>query len=328
LGPWAQNEAAGGLWPESNPAASLKTAPVLIRLDFSAKFLIAHCSYNIRKAGPARLPPRSVMYPRILGVYSFRKSEEVGTGSTQKAYEQVTYWYVRRLDDDRYELQPLNTNHVPSGIVKTVGSGEFAKNYFPETDYYTRYTVPAMKTLKAKLERGEDYYNQGELDQAEKEFLKAVMVDDKNAQANLGLGSVYCEKGDYAKVRKILDVIMNNDAAFREEQRHQFNTFGIGLRKGGLFAEALKYYQTALSASPDDENLHFNIARAHFDASDLDNAAQSVARALEINEEFMEAQKFQNFLAKKMAAEPADARFDGGPEITLGADHTAIQGND
>jgi tetratricopeptide (TPR) repeat protein len=258
------------------------------------------------------------MYPRILGVYSYRKSEEIGTGSTQKSHQSVTYWFVRRLDDDRYELQPLNTNHVPSGIVTIVGSGEFAKCYFPETDYYNRYTVPAMKTLKAKIERGEENYKNGDLEQAEKEFLKAVMVDDGNASANLGLGSVYCDKGEYNKVKKVLAVILNNDAVFREEQRHSFNTFGIGLRKGGLYNEAITYYRTALKGNPADENLLFNMARAYLDAGDLENAVESAQNALDINPDFVEAQKLLLFLKKKMAGEDADAKFIDGPDIPLG----------
>jgi len=259
------------------------------------------------------------MYPRLLGVYSYRKTEDIGTGSTQKNRESVTYWFVRRLDDDRYELQPLNNNHVPSGIVIIVGSGEFAKSYFPETDYYNRYTVPALKTLKAKIERGEECYKNGDLEQAEKEFLKAVMMDEKNASANLGLGSVYCDKGDYTKVKKVLAVILNNDAAFREEQRHQFNTFGIGLRKGKLFTEAITYYQTALKGNPDDEHLLFNIARACLEAGDTQSAADSIARALEINPDFDEAKKFKIYLNKKMAGEEIDAKFVDGPDIPIGA---------
>ena len=258
------------------------------------------------------------MYPRILGVYSYRKSEDIGTGSTQKNYQSVTYWFVRRLDDDRYELQPLNTNHVPSGILTIIGSGEFAKSYFPENDYSNRYTVPAMKTLRAKIERGEDCYTNGDLEQAEKEFLKAVMVDENNASANLGLGSVYCDKGDYNKVKKVLAVILNNDAAFREEQRHQFNTFGIGLRKGGLYSEAMTYFRTALKGNPDDEHLLFNIARASLDTGDAQGAAESIARALEINPDFAEAQKFKTFLDKKIAGEEVDAKFVDGPDISIG----------
>jgi tetratricopeptide (TPR) repeat protein len=258
------------------------------------------------------------MYPRILGVYSYRKSEDIGTGSTQKNYQSITYWYVRRLDDDRYELQPLNTKHVPSGITTIVASGEFAKSYFPETDYYNKYTVPAMKTLRTKIERGEECYKKGDLEEAEKEFLKAVMVDECNASANLGLGSVYCDKGDYNKVKKVLAIILNNDAAFREEQRHSFNTFGIGLRKGGLYTEAITYYRTALKGHPTDENLLFNIARAYLEAGDMESAAESIAGALDINPDFAEAQKFQTFLAKKMAGEKVDAKFIDGPEISIG----------
>lgn len=36
-------------------------------------------------------------FPTILGVFSLRRAEDVGTGATQSRHTQLTYWYARRF---------------------------------------------------------------------------------------------------------------------------------------------------------------------------------------------------------------------------------------
>ena len=55
-------------------------------------------------------------YPQILGVYSLQLEAEIGTGGTQITHDNITFWYARQLSNDEFEVQPLNTHHVPSGI--------------------------------------------------------------------------------------------------------------------------------------------------------------------------------------------------------------------
>ena len=240
------------------------------------------------------------IYPQILGVYSERKAEEIGTGATRGVHEQLIYWFARRLDDDNFELQPLNTNHLPSGVKKIVSKGVFIKGFAPENKYYEQHTVAALKSLKAKVDKGEELFCKGELQKAEQEFLKALMLDDQNAKANLGLGSVYCENKNFKNLKKVLDVLLGNDATFQEEQRHQFNTFGISLRKSGLLEEAVKFYRAALDFNPQDENLHFNLARALFESKDLRLSLNHLEEALNLNPEMEEAAKLRNYVLKNL----------------------------
>ncbi|MCK9240778.1 tetratricopeptide repeat protein [Desulfocurvus sp.] len=238
------------------------------------------------------------MYPQILGVYSRKQDRDIGFGTTTRNHAQQTYWFARRLSDDAFEVQPLNTSHVPSGMRTTLGKGEFIKAFHPEPGYYETRTLPALKSLQKKVEMGERFFQDGLLGQAEKEFLKAVMMDEDNAQANLGLGAVYSEQGRFAKVRKIVGILLNNDDAFRREQRRQFNTFGISLRRQGLHEDAIRFYSRALEVDPDDEHLHFNLARAHFELGDELACLQHIEIALGLNPDFKEGRKFLEYLGK------------------------------
>lgn len=236
------------------------------------------------------------MYPRILGIYS--RNTDKGHGEASAKRKQQTHWFVRRLSDDEFEVRPLNPNHVPSGVKILLGKGEFVTGYTPEPQYYERNTLPALKSLSKKIELGEQFFKKGLLSKAEQEFLKATMIDEENAKANLGLGSVYAEQGEFRKIKKVLARLLNNDEVFQEEQRRQFNTFGIGLRKQKMYEEAIAYYSKALEYDDKDENLYFNLARAHFDKGDEISCLQNLEAALKLRPDFEEARKFMAYAEK------------------------------
>lgn len=244
-------------------------------------------------------------FPVILGVFSLQKIEELGTGATQTRHEQTTYWYARQLSPTQVETQPLNSYHVPSGIKKTMQLDEFMRLHTPEPRYYETNTVPALKTLKAKIDQGEKYFSMGLLDDAERAFLKALMIDGLNVPANYGLGDVYTEQGEFPKLRKVLGVLMGLDDAFTVEYRLKLNTFGINLRKKGLLDESIQFFNRALEIQDDDEHIYFNLARVHFDKGDFHECIGILGKAVTINPGFTEAQKFIRYCEKMSAPQPS-----------------------
>jgi tetratricopeptide (TPR) repeat protein len=244
---------------------------------------------------------------RILGVFSMTQAAQIGVGGTAREYRQKSYWFARRLDDDAYEVQPLNANHLPSGMRNVLSRKEFVAGYTPEPGYYEKMTLPHMQSLKKKLEMGERFLDEGNLDEAEKYFCKAILLDENNCRANLGLGQVACLKRDHRRLEGILRRILNLDEVFREEQRHLFNSFGIDLRKAGYHAGAVTYYQRALELNPDDDHLRFNMARACFDGGDLEQCVVHLRKALEINPDFSQARDFLRHLESAAVPEALSA---------------------
>ncbi|WP_459935375.1 tetratricopeptide repeat protein [Fundidesulfovibrio butyratiphilus] len=232
------------------------------------------------------------MYPSILGVYSLRKAEDVGVGATASRHDQVTYWYARQMSPDMVEVQPLNVYHVPSGMRSTLRTGDFLCAYSPEPRYYQTHTAPALKSLAAKISQGEKYFSMGLLDEAEKAFIKALMIDESNIPANYGLGEVYTEKNDYARLKGVLSVLLGMNEAFTLHYRQKLNSFGISLRKQGFLDESQKFFCKALEVQGDDEHLYFNLARVLYEKGEMDRCLDSLRHAVQLNGEFLEARKF------------------------------------
>jgi len=241
----------------------------------------------------------------ILGVYAKKCDQTSGFGGTRQTSQHKTYWFVRRLDDDTYEIQPLNNNHLPSGVTATVSKRILMTEYVPEVDYYERRTLPVLQSLQRKLDRGEELFHAKELAASEAEFVKILYLDAQNPQANLRLGDIYCQKKDYQRLKKVLGRILNNDRVFAEGERHRFNEFGVNLRKGGHLIEALEYYSKAIAINAEDEHLHFNVARVFWEMNEKTDCRKHLETALRINPAFEEAQTFLIFCRKHLDADTA-----------------------
>jgi len=237
-------------------------------------------------------------YPIILGVYSQKKETQIGLGETATKRETVTYWYVRQMAKDLFEVQPLNIYHVPSGVKLEVDTAEFLKNYFPEPRYYQVNTVPALTSLTKRIAQGEKLIAEGQLNEAENEFIKALMIDDRNVKATYGAGKVASEQRDYDKLNKVLNTLLHLTDAFSQEYREQFNGFGITLRKNKHYDNALRFYSRALELNALDEHVYFNMARAYFDKGALDDCICQLNIALSIAPDFAEAKKFLAYCLK------------------------------
>ncbi len=92
--------------------------------------------------------------------------------------------------------------------------------------------------------------------------------------------------------------IMNESEDIREAVALHYNDIGMQCRADKSFAEAVKNYSRALTVSPDDENLHYNMGRAHCEAGDLDKAEAFLANAMKLNPEFKEGKIFYDYLLK------------------------------
>ena len=161
----------------------------------------------------------------------------------------------------------------------------------------------------------------GELYSAEFEYTNALKIDPESIRANFGIGTLYMEMGDTAKAKDVFRKLSEVEAIFEEDNKHIFNEFGIELRKANMLEEALANYQKAITISPKDEHLYFNIARIYYDIKEWNNALAWLKRALEINPHFRDAKNFQALILKEMATQgitPED--IEGGEAKAVEAD--------
>ncbi|XPV74737.1 MAG: tetratricopeptide repeat protein [Desulfovibrio sp.] len=247
------------------------------------------------------------VFPQILGVFSLNKNEDIGAGQTRSKADQITYWYARRMSGEDFEIQPLNAHNVPSGLRTILNKEEFLRQYRPEPLYYKTHTVPALETLARKVRAGEQSFSVGDLDVAEREFIKALMIDNMSIEANYGLGEVYSEKQDFMKLKQVLNTLLVIEGSFEFKHRARFNKFGMSLRKNGHHEASIEYYQKAIEVNGDDEHVYFNLARVYLDLKDLANCTQILEKALKINPSFDEAIRFLDWCKKQQRVGAANA---------------------
>jgi len=247
--------------------------------------------------------PEDVELEKIFGVFSSQSVNRVGTGTTSRKAIQKSYWFAEEVAPDEngrvVTVQPLNNNNIPSGPKEALPLPDFLERFNPELEYYQAEVYPKMKEMNSTLKRAEQQREQGALYSAQFEYEATLNFDEQNVRANFGLGLTYMERGETEKAGDIFERVVGLDAAFAPEHKHLFNEFGINLRKSKLIDQAVEYYTRALEITENDENLYYNIARAYFEQGDKDECKSNLAKALELNPSFEEANKFMEYLNKE-----------------------------
>jgi len=163
----------------------------------------------------------------------------------------------------------------------------------------------------------------------EEEIVEKVSKDEEAAEAQrIDAEKIALKKHDedrekIAEAVKFIDEdnlpeaqkIIGASEAIRDGVILHFNEKGISARAEKKFSEAVQYYTKALSVSPRDENLHYNLGRAFFEEGDRDKAEEYLAKSLNINPEFKEGKLFYEYLLKiknKSEGSVKDEKNDGG----------------
>ena len=243
----------------------------------------------------------------IEGVFSSQEVRKVGTGTTTRKTIQKSYWYAKEQPEGDIELQPLNINYVPSGPKKRISKDEFLENFAPEPEFYVSNVFPKIKEINKTIARGDRHRANKEYYSAEMEYGNALKVDEDNIRANFGLGITYLERGENSKAEDILTRLVKLEGAFESEHKHLFNDFGINLRKNGMYDQSIAYYTRALELTTHDENLYYNVARAHLEKKDPAATLDYLLKGLELNLTQETLLKFLMWMVSKNLV-PADKR--------------------
>ncbi len=230
------------------------------------------------------------------GVYSETKIQKIGTMSTSRTQTIVDYYRVTRLDDKTMKIQILDMYGDPMPLTEKVPVDEFLKRFTFEPDkFQTRKTPNDLATEKA-IATAERHVARKEYNSAEYEYSKALKLDEENVRANFGLGKLYVETGEIEKASKIFTNLTQQENVLAPENKHFFNELGIELRGLKLYDQAIDFYKKALALAENDENLLFNIARAHHEKGETKEAADFLKKALAINPNMEAAKKLRDSL--------------------------------
>ncbi|MCD6571466.1 MAG: tetratricopeptide repeat protein, partial [Deltaproteobacteria bacterium] len=233
----------------------------------------------------------------IDGIFYEETKLTLGTGSTQKTQMVKNYCKASQVDKSAVEVIYLNQEGSPTGIKIEMPIDEFLKKFVLDPNYKVK--TKEERQVDKHIALAEKHRQRKEPYSAEWEYTSALKLDEDNVRANFGIGTLYMEMGEQKKAKEVFQKLAKIDAIFDKENKHIFNEFGISLRKTHMFDEALSHYLKAIDISPDDENLHFNVARVYYEKGEINKAFEWLDKALEINPDFNEAKKFGEFLKKE-----------------------------
>jgi len=249
---------------------------------------------------------------RISGIFFEETTITLGTGHTKKTQQVKNYCHAEEGQDNTVEVSYLTNDGQPTGIVITMSCEEFLSKYTLEPNFKVK-TRQERETDK-HIAIAEKHRARNEFNSAEWEYHTALKIDPDSIRANFGIGTLYMEMGDTEKAKDVFRKLSEIEAIFDEENKHIFNEFGIELRKANMVEEALANYKKAITISPDDEHLYFNVARLHYDKREWETALAWLQKALDLNPEFADAKRFKSLILKEMeaGADPGTGREGAG----------------
>lgn len=243
---------------------------------------------------------------KIEGVFLYEKEANIGTGHTRKIVKQQMFCIAREIDDNEVEIRYLGADDKPLELAETIPKDDFVRNFTFQPYYFESKHSGEQKKLNKHIAIAEEHARKKEFYSAEYEFKNALKIDEKNLRANFGIGNVYLAMGQREKASEIFVKISHIDAIFEEDNKHFFNECAIQLRKQELFDESIDYYTKAITLSPNDENLYFNLCRAHVEKGAWDIAREQIYKALSLYPDFKEGKAMLHYIDQKQAASSAD----------------------
>ncbi len=188
--------------------------------------------------------------------------------------------------------------------------------------------IEAFEEIISEQSQAQKYYDMGcrclvrqKFGQAIIAFKKAIKINDLFAEAYKGLADAYKAKGELDEFKRYLQKAAEVHAQFNrlEETKelfieilkydplspNPFNSLGVKLRKSGDLAGALHAYTQALTLTPEDENIHFNISKAYYFMGNVESAKVSVEKALELSPGFEEGRRLYRKLYNREYPRPA-----------------------
>ncbi|MDR4503866.1 MAG: tetratricopeptide repeat protein [Candidatus Scalindua sp.] len=129
------------------------------------------------------------------------------------------------------------------------------------------------------LARGIEYYNDGMLDEAVREFQEVLKVDPDNLDANFNLGKTYVDKEMFEEAMSQYEKVIEVDPAHIDANLD----LGMLYMDFDQIDEALMLYKKASMENPENAYLHFHLGEVYYRKQRYDKAILEFNRALSIN---------------------------------------------
>jgi len=163
-----------------------------------------------------------------------------------------------------------------------MGNIQIEKSNLPKAVSFLKKAVEGEEKAEYYNDLGYALFLNGNIDDAIKNYMKAVELDPHLSTAFYNLGLAYRRLGDYKNAVKFY----NKAVALNPEEPDYYYNVGIVYRLKGEPEKAIKSYLKAIQLNSENENYYNNLGNAYYDLGMLDKAIESYKRAVEINPSF------------------------------------------
>ncbi len=181
--------------------------------------------------------------------------------------------FVEVLDDKT--LTTEKRDEEPDETVKSSGVKKSGKDVeLSESDETVQDSLGSVH-----LSSGIDYYNDGMLDEAIKEFQEVLKGNPDNLEAHFNLGNVYVDKEMFEEAMSQYEKVIEIDP----EHNEAILDLGMLYMDFDQIDEALILFKNASTANPDNAYFHFHLGEVYYRKQRYDKAVLEFNRALSIN---------------------------------------------
>jgi tetratricopeptide (TPR) repeat protein len=245
-------------------------------------------------------------------------------------------------------IKPWLQSALCAGLLLIVGMASWQRTwvYRDENTLWTDTLAKSPDSWTAHNNLGNALLRKGQVDEALKQFQKALEINPNYAQAHSNLGVALLQKGrlddavaqyqtalgmypNYAQAHSNLGLALSQkgqleDAVVHCQKALEINPYyleahinlGNALLRKGQLGDAVAHYQKALEINPNYAQAHSNLGAALFQKGQLDEAISQFQKATEINPDYPEAHNnLGNALVQKGQLDDAVAHYQKALEI-------------
>jgi hypothetical protein len=202
--------------------------------------------------------PQDAASARISGVFSQKKTAKIGTGTTARKTEVVTYFLVCERDDGQLDVQALTADDQPFGPKKQIGRDELLANYFPEPQKTLARQVSALSPKEMEIQkavaRGDKFRKRGESFTASSSTQGPGSGHGQRAR-NFGIGLCYIARGERPRRGRSSSAWSIWTRLSRTSTSTCSTSSASTCARPECTTRLRNYYRRALDLSSDDENL-------------------------------------------------------------------------
>ncbi len=138
-----------------------------------------------------------------------------------------------------------------------------------------------------------------DLQQTAEEQGEPVPGDEQSLRADFAIALIKIKQGRREEGVVLLEALVSRTYQPFDGAPQFFSELGLNLRRLGLITLALAAHKKALTLSPRDERVHFNLARIYHDMNQFADAKKHLEQALALAPSFDMARQFLQFLEGK-----------------------------